>query len=233
MTGDVRANVGQVRASRTGRRILGVFWSLVGVALVGVGWYVLPVVSVVIVPEIEEVQVAADVRIDTALTEPLLAVGNIPGRLITDEVQRGGLAAAGFEVLSVGDVEVAYDRTHVSSLVQRKVAEILAEEFIEVPDSLSFHLSTPVASGNGRSFTAVVQAKVLAYRPMPVSLWRSHLAGMPISEAWGYLESQKGVATVMIRVQPNFLARLSHKIPKNPSSLTLTLDVEGKTSILE
>lgn len=233
MSVDARTNVGQVRASRTGRRVLIAFWSLVILVLIGVGWYVLPIVSIVIVPKIEEVPVAADVRIDTTLTEPLLAVGNIPGRLITDEAQRSGLAASGFDVISAGGSEVAYDRAHISGLVQRKVKELLTEEFVEVPDSLSFRLSAPVASKDGRSFAAVVQAKVLAYRPMPVASWRLQLAGMPISDAWGYLESQNGVATVMISVQPNFLAKFSHKIPNNRSSLTFTLDVEGKTSILE
>lgn len=225
--------VAHMRASRAGRRVLFVFLGLVTLALIGAGWYVLPFVSVVITPKLETVPVAVDVRIDTTLTEPLMAVGNIPGRIVSNESEIDGLQLKGFEVVTIDNTLVAYDHRHVTSLVQRRVDELLGHDFIEVPDSLQYSLTKPVSSHDKRSFTAVVQARVLAYRPLPVMSWRERLPGMSITEAQAYLTGQKGVATVAISSYPNFFAKLSQKFPRNQSSLTFTLDVEGKTSILE
>lgn len=223
---------GTIRATSHSRPWL---WLFVVVALAlgaGVALLVLPLVRITIAPALEPVEVRGVVRVDLDARQVVPETGVVPGRVLG----AGGTVKTvlqGVRTARLAGSVVTYDAAAADAVVAAAVAKGVGSDYVAVEPWPVPAWAEPVVGGSGRSVSLPFLVTVERYRRLTTASWRSRVAGMSVAEAQVWLAEQSGVGTVNVTIYPSFFANFSQKLPNSTSSITLVLDIRGKTSILE
>lgn len=205
--------------------------AVVGLA-VGTSFLVWPLVNIVVTPKLENLTVKGSVKVDMDVSKSLVDSGVIAGKIIgtgntVTEVLKG------IRTVRLGNAVVTYVGSEADAAVAATAAKAAGDEYVVRQPFGEISWSVPQAALSGRLTTIPFTVQVERYRRFPVADWRSQLKGMSLTEARDWLNKQAGVASALVEIYPSFFANFSGKLPHNDSAIRLSLDISGKTSILE
>lgn len=199
----------------------------------GVGAYILPIVTVTVVPELSPLSSHITLKVDLDAADFSLSTGVVPGRVLIIGEDVSALERLGWEVVTTEQTSLVFQTSGLVQIATTALEQQAGSDLILLPGSLSVTRGEPALSASGRVMSLPVAAQVQARRPIPVAAWRKTVLGMPTEEARDWLASQPGVVEVLLVYTPHFFAKVSQKLPTNPFALRFRLDTGGKTSILE
>lgn len=226
-----------VRAAtiRAPRRSHGWLWGFLvctlGLAL-GAAWLVLPMARIIITPNLEQFKVDGSIKVDLDADKLLAETGVVPGKLMgTGNTVTTMLK--GVRTLQLDRAVVTYFTKDADSAVMAAVRRAVGEEydFSEPLPAIDWKAPQPTASGK----MAIVPFSLTVdrYRKFSASEWKTRVKSVGVADAETWLSSQAGVASSAIEIYPKFLANFSKKMPSRETRITISLDIGGKTSILE
>lgn len=215
-----------VPASKKGKRWLYVFLAAIFLLLISLSTLVWPRVRVVVKPEFELVKINLPIKVDLDLKEPNFNIGVIPGQFITSFNQEAELTNPGFRFYKLSNnKKVIVDEDLINRLIDSSLRQKVGENRIIHQETLDISWQNPIENRSGRSFivTATIQAQF--YQLFPFVEWQNRLAGKSIIDIEKWVKQQPGVASVLVELYPSFFAKISQKVPSNPSAITITLDI--------
>lgn len=225
--------VGGVRASRRGTKLLFLFMAVALVVGVAAAWSAFPVVVITIVPELEvrrvEVPIMVDADIPASLIEQTLLKGfELDAVASQPDTTRSALASA-----KVGSRVFWYDKGELRHIYILQSQQAAGDGFVPVLELSYFNITEVRLNPSERSVALYAQGTVVARRSFDVDGWRLNINGMTFEDARVWLKKKPGVKQVMVRREPEFLAKLKQKTTVATSGVRFRLDIGEKTSILE
>jgi len=221
-----------IRATRRSRPWLKLFMFGALALVIGVLLLVWPMARITVTPKLESMHVSGEIHIDLDARDTVASAGIVPGQVLGKGDTITTMLKSPRTVRLAGSI-VTYSATHVDAVVVNTVAQAVGQDYSVVTPTAEPTWGEPVPGASGRQVSIPFSSEVKRYRKFPVQSWKSHLAGQSIAEAESWLSEQPGVEATSVSLFPAFFANFSQKIPRSASSSTFTLDIAGKTSILE
>lgn len=209
------------------------FWLLVVALVVGVFVSLWPTAMVKITPQTDKLSLATSFHISLDLTGDSPNSWLISGRQLQAGEDWAVLERGGYRVYSVGKQNIAAAEKDLRDGLDKFIKQNMPVDYLIVPDSLNIMWGNYQPDKSERGLTLPVKVIFSIYRRFPVVDWKNRLADLTIEDANKWLRKQTGVNLSEISIHPAFLAKIREKLPTNPNLIRFTLDINGKTSILE
>jgi hypothetical protein len=223
---DNKVHMQTVPASKRGKLWLYVFLVAVFLLLINLSTLVWPRVRVVVKPEFELVKIDLPIKIDLDLKESNFNTGVIPGQFITSFNQEAELTNPGFRFYKLSNnKKVIVEADLINKLIDNSLRQNVGENRIIRQGTLDIRWQDPIENRSGRSFIVTANIQAQFYPLFPFVEWQNHLAGKSIIDIEKWVKLQPGVAGVLVELYPIFFAKISQKVPSNPSAITIILDI--------
>ncbi len=215
------------------KRLLISFWLGFGLLAVGLVFVLLPIVTITIIPQVEELELPVVLQIDLKLPSVLEKAGVVPGYALTTLEEEKIWLAKGYEIFSVGDNRIAAARNHLLSSLKTVTERSLAPDLAVLPEEPEVAWGQLKEGFSNNVYNLPVKIKIKTYHKFPLTDWVKYISGLPFDKAQIWLKGQLWVKDISIQAHPNFLANIRQNIPLNGSLIRFRLDNNGKTSILQ
>lgn len=218
-------------------RNLRVGWYLFGLGcfllLLGIGIKLLPFVEIRVSPKYEQVDIDTTIQVDMELPDIITPIGIVPGRFLTKADNKTNLAMIGYNLYETVNGTVVVKKKALDNSVNRFIAKSTPDDQVIIPGSEEITWDKPTKMTNLTFFNLPVNIKFKTYTLYPLETWRRHLSGLSKEDTEEWLKRQQGIEDAKVIYKPNFMAKISPKMPNNPKLIKFTLDKGGKTSILQ
>ncbi len=209
------------------------FWLLVVTLVSGVFISLWPTAVVKITPQTDKLSLATSLHISLDLTGGSPNSWLVAGRQLQAGEDWSALERSGYRVYSVGKQNIAAAEKDLRASLDKFVKQNMPVDYLIVPESLAIMWGDYQPDKSERGLNLPVSVVFSIYRHFPVVDWKNRLADLNLNEANSWLRKQTGVNSSTISIHPAFLAKIREKLPTNPNLIRFTLDIDGKTSILE
>lgn len=209
------------RLSRRSRYLLYVFLSLLTILLISLLWQIWPIVTIVLEPKIEPLTKDIRVVVDMDVKETIFSTGVLAGRRLTTDT----LKPQSDEVVIYKPLfNVAYKKSDFIKIILQELLKQLPNEYAIFEPSIKIH-SINLLNGGPNTFTILARVTADSYVLPPYEYWTERLKGENTNKAYNWLINQPGVKSVKFKFYPNFLAKISQKLPNNSTRVIFTLDI--------
>lgn len=223
---DNKVHIQAVPASKRGKFWLYVFLVAVFLLFINLSTLVWPRVRVVVKPEFESVKINVPIKVDLDLKEPNFNTGILPGQFITSFSQAAELTNPGFRFYKLNNnKKVVVDEDLINRLIDNSLRQKVGENRIMRQGTFYIDWQNPIENRSGRSFIVTANIQAQFYPLFPFVEWQNRLVGKSVVDIEKWVKQQPGVASVLVQLYPSFFAKISQKVPSNPSAITIILDI--------
>jgi len=230
----VRLTIPKAHTTTGGRRGLYIFLFGALILIGGISYLIWPIVDIVVTPKIDHIQRNFSLKLDLDVSTTITQSGIVPVRYLKPGENLSSLESLGLLAITTNKSDtLLVVKKDLESTWQYALDSSLSPNDNIISNNTKINYKPATVMPSGKSFTLPVMIEVDIYRQFPVKYWKEQLVGKTKDQALNWLNLQPGVDKVKINYYPYFFANISQKFPSNPSALRFTLDLIGKTTILE
>ncbi|MBU1039167.1 hypothetical protein KKC17_03030 [Patescibacteria group bacterium] len=219
--------------NRWSKRLLIFFWLGFLLLASGLFFILLPIVTISIEPQIDQLELPVTVQVDLKLPSVLEKVGVVPGYEIFSNEEEQIWLTKNYKIFTVDNKKIAVSQNHLINSVKTLSARSLAPDLALVPEEPEVVWGQLKSGFAENIYNLPTTVKVNTYHDFPLADWAQYITGLPLEKTQDWLSKQLWVKSISIDVYPRFLAKIRQNMPMNKSLIRFRLDNNGKTSILQ